>query len=190
MKHFIIGLIVLVSPFFAWAHNPLSAKYHFEAGEHASLLSINLSQDGVNKVLIDQYGLDAVNQMTATKLKELLVAYIKDNFHFLVNHKKLRLDQGGIKLGSHQTDLKFVLPAFPQKVQDLSIHIPAFQENANHQTIFSYVIHGKADKVILTPENDYQSAIFINEVMERPNFSWIIGGVLGLIFVAFFFFKK
>jgi len=46
MKIFVIGLIWIVSPNSSFGHNPLSARYRLEAGEGASLLTINLSQYG------------------------------------------------------------------------------------------------------------------------------------------------
>jgi hypothetical protein len=42
-----------------------------------------------------------------------------------------------------------VLPPFSKKTEIMDIHIPAFKENENHQTIFSYNLYGIADHIIL-----------------------------------------
>lgn len=189
MKHIILGLTLFVSPFLVIAHNPLSATYHFEAGKDASVLSINLSQDGVNKILIDKYGSDEMNLISQKKFKELIVDYIKSNFNLTIDEQPIILNKGGIKLGTHQTDLKFVLPPLPNDFTIFHIKIPAFKENGNHQTIFSYKMSGKKDKVILDKKNNYEASIRLSPQVFNSNWLWAILGIslfIGLIVVSRF----
>jgi len=186
IRYFIIGLFFIVSPIFSLAHNPLSSRYHLEAGEQASLLSINLSQDGVNSVMLKKYGKEKLEGSNQKEFEELIVDYIKSNFNLIINGKKISLKKGGIKSGSHQTDLKFVLPPILKETKKIDINIPAFKENENHQTIFSYNINGKSDHKILSLQNDYQSTlIFGAAVSETSNSSnsWLWFILVGLISV-------
>ncbi|WP_446050375.1 hypothetical protein, partial [Zobellia laminariae] len=64
-----------------------------------------------------------------------------------------------LKLGSHQTDLKFITSDLPTKFNNLAIKIGAFKENDHHQTVFSLSLHGVSDKVILTEKNDYATSV-------------------------------
>ncbi len=187
VKYLLIGLIILVSPLYCFGHNPLSAKYQVVAGENASLLTINLSQNGVNQALINKYGKQQLTALSKKEFEELMVAYIKDNFSLSIDDENIELKTGGIKPGSHQTDLKFVLPPISKNAQRLNISIPAFAENKNHQTIFYYQLYGKQNHVILSDLNDYQSSIELSPSAHISNWVWMapIGAVgLALIFLV------
>lgn len=100
MKNMIIGLMFLFSPFLMWSHNPLSASYYFEVTENASLLSISLSQDAINKVLLTTYTKAELEEMNQKNFEELIVKYIKSHFKVILDDVAVELKKGGIKLGS------------------------------------------------------------------------------------------
>lgn len=180
---------MLISPFITLAHNPLSAKYHLNAGQKASILTIQLSQDGVNQVLIEKYGKEKINTIEQKEFKELIVDYIKSNFNLSINQEAVELKKGGIKLGNHQTDLKFVLPPLFEEVDNFSISIPAFKENRNHQTIFSYKFLDKKGKVILGKNNDYKSTINLNEqATQSASSNWLLITLSSLVIIGGIFF--
>jgi len=126
-------------------------------------LSVYLSQTGVSQALEKKYGQEMIQQQTPLEYKELLVDYIKNNFDLNIDGQKIELLDGGIKLGNHQTDLKFILTPFAKEVETIKINIPAFQENEKHQTIFSYNLYGLVDKAILSYKNDYTATITLGE---------------------------
>jgi len=162
----------------SFGHNPLAAKYHIAAGQQASLLTINLSQDGVNHTLIKIYGREHLDTISQLAFEELIVEYIKNNFTLYIDDGEIKLAKGGIKLGSHQTDLKFVLPPIIPNVEKVVISIPAFKENENHQTIFSYDLNG-TDHKILSSLNNFQSTIMLSQ--PRRSLSWIWILILGVL---------
>lgn len=187
MKNIIIALVFIISPFLSFGHNPLSAKYHLEAGEKVSLLTINLSQDGVNQVLLKAYSEKELEALSQNEFKALIVNYIKSNFSLSFDKKEIKLKEGGVKLGSHQTDLKFVLPPVSSEVEQIEIHIPAFKENDNHQTIFSYKTNRKADYEILSSKNNYQSTIMLLTPAKSKNWFWFnLVGATGIILILLF----
>ena len=184
MKNIIIGLICMVSPLLTFGHNPLSARYYLEANEQVSLLTVNLSRDGINQALIKQYGSDRLQAFSKNELEKVIVDYIKRHFNLSYDDINITLSEGGIKLGSHQTDLKFVLPPILNNFDKMTIAIQAFKENKNHQTIFSYNINGIEDYTILSSPNNYQSTIKLklktSGIGYRQN--WIF--IIGLIIIA------
>lgn len=188
MKHLIIGLALLISPILLLGHNPLSARYYLETGDNASILSINLSQQGVNQILSKQYSKEVLQNMDQKRYKEVIVDYIKKHFYLTVNKERIQLKEGGIRLGSHQTDLKFVLPPLAEEMEELDIHIPAFKENKQHQTIFAYDISGKVDKVILSINNDYQATVSLTEQQNSQNWLWVV--LVGLSFLIYWLYLR
>lgn len=182
MRILITGLIFIVSTLFLFGHNPLSARYHLKAGEQGSSLTINLSQDGVNHLYSKIYEKEKLEKISQKEFKEWIVDYIKNNFNLSIDEQKVALKKGGIKLGSHQTDLKFVLPPITKKVEKMKVHIPAFSENDNHQTIFSYDIKGQTDHKVLSAYNDYRFTILCGVVSSTNSWIWtILVGLVGLV---------
>jgi hypothetical protein len=155
----IVSFILLLLPLLSLGHNPLSARYYVESSEKVSVLTINLSQDGLNSALLKSYDRVEMTSMSSKDFKELVVSYIKRNFSLEIDGDQFAIGEGGIKLGSHQTDLKFVLPPISQDFKKMDVKIAAFQENENHQTIFSYNIMGLKNVKILSEENNYKSII-------------------------------
>ena len=149
-------LALLLSWFGAFAHNPLSARYHLDASARGSVLTVNLSQAGLHDALLHTHERPALEGLTASAYEVLVLDYIKENFALSVNGQAFALDRGGIKLGTHQTDLKFVLPAIEGEIVDLDVSIPSFRENGQHQTIFSYGAAGTTEHVILDEGNEYR----------------------------------
>ena len=173
-KPVVFLLILIVSIQMTYAHNPLSALYYLEVKETISLLNINLSQSGLNEALKKHHPTTNLDTISNIRYKQLAVEYIKGNFDLYVNDQKIQLLEGGLKLGNHQTDLKFVISELPEAFQNLSISIPAFAENEHHQTVFSVLLNGNSSKVILNQKNKYKASVTFenNEmVVESKSFN-------------------
>lgn len=188
MRIFILGFSLLLGVFSSFGHNPLSARYFLEVNENATILTINLSQDGINNVLIEKLGKETFNQLELEQLKEQIFQYIRSNFYLSIDGEIIPLQEGGIKLGNHQTDLKFILSPLLQRPESIKIDIPAFQENDHHQSIFSYSIYGLNDHVVLDSSNNYKSIISFSNSTSR-SWLWIISIII-IGFAVFFFLKK
>lgn len=185
-----MGLIFLISPFCSFAHNPLSAKFELIAGEDASLLNINLSQGGLSKTLNDTYGKEEIEKLSSKEYKELIIKYIKDNFILKIEGQTLGIEAGGIKFGSHQTDLKFLMPSISKTANEMEIEIRAFSENENHQNIFYYTFYQKKGHLILSESNSFKADLDIIE--SKITFSWWVWILLssGLICIGIYFLRK
>lgn len=159
-------LCLVVSSQTIKAHNPLSAMYYLEVKEDINILNISLSQTGLNEALKKHYKNVDFNKLLGIEYKKLAVKYIKDNFYLKINNNEVTLQDGGIKLGNHQTDLKFVLKELPETFKILTVKINAFIENKNHQSVFSLRLNGKTSKIILSQNNNYSASVtFKNNLM-------------------------
>lgn len=156
-------LILIMSSFISFGHNPLSAKYHLAIKKEGSILTINLSQDGVNAVLLKHNSKTHLEGLNDKEFKQLIINYIKSNFNIYIDREKVVLKEGGIRYGHHQTDVKFVLPSFSKKTQKIFVDIPAFSENNNHQTLFVYDFYGKREKAILSSKNEFKANILLKK---------------------------
>lgn len=148
------------------AHNPLSARYYLEVNDDINILNIYLSQYGLHEAIKKQFSDVNFETIDEIEYKTLVVNYIKGNFNLQINGEVVQLLDGGLKLGTHQTNLKFVTSKLPRILNTLDVSIKAFSENKEHQTIFSTSINGKTSKVILKESNDYRASMIIeNDTM-------------------------
>ena len=145
------------------AHNPLSAMYYLEVKEDINILNINLSQNGLNAALKKHYSKINFEKLPHTEYKQLTVNYLKENFHLDINGKTINLLEGGIKLGNHQTDAKFLVSELPKTIENLNIKIKAFIGNEHHQTVFSLLLNGNTSKLILNQNNNYTASVIIKD---------------------------
>lgn len=160
MKKKTIILLILLAVFTSVrAHNPLSAMYYLEVKEDINILNISLSQNGLNEALKKHFSNLNLETLSAADYKQKAIGYIKDNFSLIVNGVTIKLLEGGIKLGNHETDLKFIIDLFPKHINTLDVHIDAFKENNQHQSVFSILIDNKTSRVILNKENNYKVAL-------------------------------
>ena len=131
-------LFFVVSSITTKAHNPLSAKFDVSIKGEYAILTANLSQAGVHQALIKRYATTNFDSLSAVDYKKILVQYIKENTHLVADGSKLSLGEGGVRLGNHQTDLKFVIEQLPSNLKSMEVRLNCFQENENHQTIFFF----------------------------------------------------
>ena len=148
-------LLALGSIKISYAHNPLSAMYYLEVKDDFTILNISLSQAGLSEAMLKYY--KSNSKLSEDEYKELIVKYVKANFNLNINDSSINLLDGGVKLGNHQTELKFITSKIPSNLEKLNIEVNAFKENEHHQTIFSISYHQKTSKVILNEANNYAS---------------------------------
>ncbi|CAM4295328.1 hypothetical protein [Zobellia nedashkovskayae] len=158
-KTFIFCLLTLLTIKMAYAHNPLSATYYLEVKQELGILNVSVSQAGFQEALNKHYPEVEFDKLSAIEYKKLAVDYIKGNFNLTVNGNQVQLLNGGLKLGDHQTDLKFITSDLPEAFNTLAIKIDAFKENEHHQTVFSLSLNGVSDKVILSEKNNYGTSV-------------------------------
>ena len=143
----------------SFAHNPLSAMYYLEVEDDFGILNLSLTQSGLHNAIFKNFSDKEISEMSDLEYKKHIVDYIKANFYLAINNNEIKLLDGGVKLGNHQTDLKFITSKLPAEFNDLDVNIEAFKENEHHQTVFSLALKGKTSKVILNESNNYMTSM-------------------------------
>ncbi len=141
------------------AHNPLSARFELVVGEAISVLTINFSQDGLHSGLQKQCPNIALEKIDRQYYKELLTAYVKQHIQLSTPQGPIRIGEGGIRLGNHQTDLRFAIADVPTDMQQLQVSITCGIENEHHQNLFWLVVNGQKHKLILDERNGYVGVV-------------------------------
>lgn len=198
MKKIIIIVAIALSTLSAMAHNPLTAKFELStSSQDFALLNIYLSQTGLHQALIKFYTDIDFETISEKSYKELTVDYIKAHTQIKADDVKLIINEGGIKLGSHQTDLKFLIKNYPSSVDEISVTIDAFKQNENHHTVFWWKDSNRKRKVILSENNAFSGDINLSNTQgvlysqfNQINYYLIFPLVLMTAMLSFLFLKK
>ncbi|MEM9679492.1 MAG: hypothetical protein AAF901_04140 [Bacteroidota bacterium] len=158
-KILISVLLSLLSMSTSVAHNPLTSRFELRASlEEGAILDIYLTQAGLHSALVKQHPEVNLKDISLDSYKEMVVDYLKRHIHLSADCVPLEIGQGAIKLGNHQTDLKFHVPKYPQFLEQLDVKINAFEENGLHVNVFWWYTSEKSTKVILSRDNDFTSS--------------------------------
>lgn len=139
------------------AHNPLSARFELKLDRPVSVFVAAFSQDGLNEALQKWCSDTDLNALTPTEYKELVVQYVKDHTQLLVDGQLLQLGAGGIKLGSHETDMRFVVKDLPATPKQVYARITNGFENQGHESIFWVTGRGIEERSILREQNNFSA---------------------------------
>lgn len=160
-------LLICTLTFLSWnagAHNPLTAKVELNTNlEGGGLLNIFLSQAGLNEALLKSANQTDFSTISQVAYKKMAVQYIKNHIEIIADGQPLVIGEGAIKLGSHQTDLRFLINRVPQNIQTLAAKIDIGKENGNHHTVFWWLQKDGSRKVVLSERNDFKSVLGVNQ---------------------------
>lgn len=161
MKTRITLLVLIAATFVAakWPHNPLSATFHVVKYTDAWMLNVNVSQHGAHEALKKAYPKKEISTLSDEEYKELMVAYVKSHIKISTkDDQEVSIGAGGIRLGDHQTDLRFVLEGVSLNVKSAKVSISCFSENSNHINVLKWFNGEEAKKAILNNANNYSTS--------------------------------
>lgn len=169
------------------AHNAKIATFTLRDTGSGWFIEMNFAQAGVDAAMIHEYGEKKLNQIDRDLYKELFLNYIREHFSLMVDAEKIAFTDGGIKLGSHQTDVKFILPSIDHP-QLIEVDLPMFHQAYNQTNIFRIYRGGaQLTKFFLSEDNDFYVRIekidgqFIQSGRVNSGFtSIVLGGVVFL----------
>lgn len=145
------------------AHNPQQASLKLFIQEKGSFIDLSLSQYGIEQAFLKKYPKLEMSAIEANEFKELLIKYIKENIQLSANGQTLEVGTGIIKLGSHETNLKFIVDSFPENIEYLEVTAPCFQENENQINFFTLVYDGKNTRAKLSKKNNFKAKYTFTE---------------------------
>ena len=180
MRSLLLSLLVIVClSTGANAHNPLTARFELDAtAPQLTLLHVYVSQTGLHQALLKHYPGTDFTTISIPAYKQLAVTYVREHISLSADGAKLTLGEGGIKLGNHQTDFKFLVGNYTGQVATLRARIDAFADNDHHQSVFQWTRAGGSSKAVLSAENAYTETLTASPSSSSP--TWLALGVGGV----------
>ncbi|SMD34596.1 hypothetical protein SAMN04488029_2092 [Reichenbachiella faecimaris] len=183
------------------AHNSKMATFTLRDTGAGWLVEMNFAQAGVDAAMIEHYGKSKILGIEKKAYQDLVINYVKSNFHLTVDGREIALRNGGILIGSHQTDLKFILPEIPLQPSEAKVYIPMFGTTYNHTNLFRVYRGGKnITKFFLNEDNDFEANLIFTsrgvfQQDQKPQEGQLLmlgsGGLFfGLVLVIVFFSRK
>ncbi|MCB4807713.1 hypothetical protein LG651_05580 [Tamlana sp. 62-3] len=145
----------------AFAHNPYQSSLKLHVLEHEGWLAISLSQYGIEQALVKKYPELDLKAVDLTEFKELLIKYLRETIAISINGEALKIGKGAIKLGNHQSDLKFKINYLPANPNIIKVTAPCFEENQNQINFFQIVYKDSHVREKLTKDNAFSASFLI-----------------------------
>lgn len=190
----LFGLIFYFLPINA--HNPNTSSVMLFKTNGLWTVRYTISQEGANYALDTFYDKINLNNISTDDYKKLYIDYLKTHTNIIVDHKKINLGLGGIRLGNHQTDVNLLIPSFPDEYETVELTVNVFSENKNQNTVLKFIDGDKKIRKVLNSNNHY-SIVFKNTPngykiisTTKKNDFWYYLIPLFLIFALVLFFLK
>lgn len=145
------------------AHNANLASIKLIIQEKGTFLDLNMSQYGIEQDLLKNNPNLDLKTISQTELKELIINEIKEHIQLSINGEIISLGTGVIKLGSHVTNLKFVINNLPEIIELIDVKANCFQENKNQINFFTVLYQDKNARAKLFDKNNYQSKFIVTK---------------------------
>lgn len=138
------------------AHNPNTASVIISPINGVWVVQFTISQQGANYALNNYYNNKDLNSIEIKEYKELYINYLRNKLSLIVDNKQIKLSSAGIKLGDHQTDIKFLLSDFPLNYSLVKLKLPIFEENKQQNTVVRFLENNKTIRKVMNKSNGFE----------------------------------
>lgn len=98
-----------------------------------------------------------LNDYSDKEIKEAMIQYFKKNIDIKIdNWIDVVLDKGGIKYGSHSSEVIFLLKGFKEGWSSLNVEIKAFKENKKQSNLIRVIDSTGTYKAFLNSKNYFK----------------------------------
>ena len=192
LRFILVAVLNCAMIFSIIAHNSKIATYTLRDTGSGWFIEMNFAQAAIDAQMLKMYGEEQLAEISDEEYKKLFLDYLRGNFDFEVDGKKVNLVSGGILLGSHQTDVKFVLPEIPARPKNMSIFLPMFEEVHNQTNLFRIYRGGdRFTKFFLSADNNFSAQmefadgdIVEVEKTESVSLGMLLGVLAALLLLA------
>ncbi|MBT8246149.1 hypothetical protein [Winogradskyella sp.] len=187
-KIFIIALTLISIS--VSAHNPNTASVVINPINGVWVAQFTISQEGANYALNSYYADKDLNSIEVAEYKELYIDYLRKKISLIVDDTKVSLSSAGIKLGNHQTDIKFLIPDFPKNYNTIKLNLPMFEENEQQNTVVKFLEDNKSIRKVLNQSNKFEMIFknntteFISVNAKKMEFNKIIYGIIAFLLIT------
>lgn len=153
----VLCILALVQSGFS--HDPNLATFTISQKKGVWVLEMSCAQEGLDRA-IRKYGPEVAERGFADKAyKEAVVEYLKSTILIQADDfAEVTLGKGGIKLGSHQSNVKFELVGMPEHPKRLKISIVSMSENPDHLSIVKVLLPTGLKRLLLDKNNHFEVA--------------------------------
>ncbi len=201
MKKLILIVALVFAVCNANAHNPETASVYVKPINGIWVMQLSFSQTGVHNALTKSYTDIDWNTISTNEYKTKFISYLKEHLDLDVDGQHIAITSGGIKLGSHQTDVKLLLPDFPNEFKSVTANFDILNENSNQNTVVSFQNGEKSVRKILNNKNGFLISfdnsvqgfnLIDNKTKSKFNYLYVIFivGVICLGVYSLFIYRK
>ncbi|NQX84667.1 MAG: hypothetical protein HRT67_01880 [Flavobacteriaceae bacterium] len=155
MKHILVFVALVSISMDTSAHNPNTASVVFSPTNGVWVAQFTISQEGASYALNKYYTDTDLSSIDADTYKTLYIDYLRKKMRLMVDNQEVKFSSAGIKLGGHQTDIKFLLPDFPKNYKEVYLKLPIFEENEGQHTVVKFVTNTKSIRKVMSRSNSY-----------------------------------
>lgn len=137
------------------AHNPHTTSVVISPVNGVYSMHYVISQEGANYALAENYSGQDLKSLSSDEYKEKYIDYIKEHVQLNIDGKLIPLGSGGIKLGNHQTDVRFLLPDYPADYKTVEMTLDLFRQNENQNTVVRFIEGDKSFRKVLNAKNGF-----------------------------------
>ncbi|WP_189609511.1 hypothetical protein [Saccharospirillum salsuginis] len=148
----------------AFAHNSSLTFYSIKPEDHGWALTVNLAQASVDSSLSREVGETRWQSADGEKQSEWLARYVAETTTLTIDGHRQELGEPDVHMGSHETQVRFALPDWPESSHQLEVYIPGFSNHPNHHNVVYWSTGRGTVKAVLSERNDYRAVV--NTTME------------------------
>ncbi|MEP1097535.1 MAG: hypothetical protein ABJG78_20630 [Cyclobacteriaceae bacterium] len=154
-----IAIFLCAAVLQAAAHNAKISTLTLRDTGAGWIIEMAFAQATIDAEMLRSHSKEELEKLPRSEYQDRIVEYVRDHFNLIVDGRNIVLQDGGIMLGSHQTNLKFVLPEIPDRPMKMEAFLPMFGASYNHTNIFRiYRGEGTMTKFFLSSENEFRTA--------------------------------
>jgi len=138
------------------AHNPNNTALSLIQEKGLWSLHLLISQQGAHEALQHHYKKVDLHLLSKADYQKKYMQYVRDKLIIWVDTQRIQLGSGGIKLGKHQTEIRWLLPTFPLAYETLKMEVNVFCENPSQHTMVRITDGNKRFRKLLHKKNGFQ----------------------------------
>lgn len=140
----------------SYAHSPNLATFQLKQYNDVWMLEGSFAFVGLDEALKKSDQHRDYSQLDLADYKSEVMGYIRSHINLSnADGSSVTLGDGGIKLGDHQTDVRFVIEDDHFDPMQLTIKISCMSENANQQNVFLFPKNLNRAHQVLSAQNNF-----------------------------------
>jgi hypothetical protein len=157
MRHLVAFTILLLFQLSSHGHDHNLSTFTIYQNAGAWLIKIDFPTSTLLSSLNEKYRSDSISEQ---EMKEEIIRYFKTHIELITDSTAVvQLGEGGIKYGTHSSEVVFILKGYEPNWATMACHISAFQENDEQNNLLRVNIDESTYKVFLNSKNNFSTTL-------------------------------